>query len=301
MDKNNTNNNLVINNYIFVKLEDLKALIKLNSNIMPFFQTIPQKPGGLNMINEEKTNDIDSPINKDKKEKNDQNNVFCGGINDLTVEINNNETKNIFTISKDNKKYFKLSYKKKTGRKPKNSSNQSFHTKYSYDNILKKIKVKFLSKIIKYINRIIMSNYNSKIQLLKPLQGSVAQNNNINFNKKLLNLKLKEIFTIYEINGKFKLIQKNYNKNVIDRIYKENIKELIDILEMTFLEVFDIFRNSNENQQLNGLEKLDTIINEIELKEEKNDDDYINKFKDVVKDFEKFYFNKVPRNKNKKN
>ena len=61
---------------------------------------------------------------------------------------------------------------------------------------------------------------------------------------------------------------------------------------MTFLEVFDIFRNSNENQQLNGLEKLDTIINEIELKEEKNDDDYINKFKDVVKDFEKFNFNK---------
>ena len=66
-------------------------------------------------------------------------------------------------------------------------------------------------------------------------------------------------------------------------------------MEMTFLEVFIIFRNTNENQKLNGLDKIDTVINEIGLKEKNVE--YINKFKEVAKDFEKYYFNKVARNK----
>ena len=66
-------------------------------------------------------------------------------------------------------------------------------------------------------------------------------------------------------------------------------------MEMTFLEVFIIFRNTNENQKLNGLDKIDTVIDEIGLKEKNVE--YINKFKEVAKDFEKYYFNKVARNK----
>ena len=169
----------------------------------------------------------------------------------------------------------------------------SYHTKFSNDNILRKIKVKFIHKTINYINNIILTKYNNKIDVLKPLKGKISQNNGINFNKKLINSKLKDIFSIYEINGKFKLYQNNYNKSVIDKIYNENIKELIDIFEMTFLQVFAIFRDLNETEKLNGLEKIDTVIREIKLKD--NNNEYINKFTNVAMNFENYYLNKIAR------
>ena len=67
-----------------------------------------------------------------------------------------------------------------------------------------------------------------------------------------MNSKLRNILSSNEINGKFKLFDKYYNKNVIDTIYNENIKELIDIFEMTFFDVFKIFRDKNETEKLIG-------------------------------------------------
>ena len=95
------------------------------------------------------------------------------------------------------------------------------------------------------------------------------------------------------INDKFKLLQKDYNQKVINKIYEEKIQELIDILEMTFLEVFSIFRNINETEKLKGLEKIDTVLKELELNEE--DTEYIKKFNDVVQNFENYYMSQNPR------
>ena len=138
-----------------------------------------------------------------------------------------------------------------------------------------------------------MSKYSAKINTLKPLKGEINQNNSINFNRILLNSKLKDIFSSYEINGKFKTLDKKYNRPVIENIYKEKIKELIDILEMTFLDVFKIFRNVNETQKLNGFEKIDSVIREMKVKE--IDENYIGKFKDAVMNFEHYYLNKIAR------
>jgi hypothetical protein len=208
---------------------------------------------------------------------------------DLSIEIKPEKELKFLT----KKKFFKIDTKNKKGRKPKHSMVYSYHTKFSNDNILRKIKVKFIHKTINYINNIILTKYNNKIDVLKPLKGKISQNNGINFNKKLINSKLKDIFSIYEINGKFKLYQNNYNKSIIDKIYNENIKELIDIFEMTFLQVFVIFRDLNETQKLNGLEKIDTVIREIKLKD--NNSEYINKFTNVVNNFENYYLNKIAR------
>ena len=126
-----------------------------------------------------------------------------------------------------------------------------------------------------------------------PLNGEIAQNNNISFNLKLLNSKIKEIFLSHDINGKFTSFDKCFNKKVIDSIYDMNIQELIDIFEMTFLEVFNHFISIKETNKLNGLEKLDTVINEIKTKEK--NDQYIKKFISVANDFEKYFTNKNPR------
>ena len=126
--------------------------------------------------------------------------------------------------------------------------------------------------------------------------GKISQINTINFNKELLHTKLKDIFSLFEINGKFKCFDKNYNKEVIDKIYAENIKELIDILEMNFLEIFCEFRNLKESEKLKGFEKIDSVIREMSLKEEEKDKEkYISIFKKVVMDFENYYFNRIPR------
>ena len=204
---------------------------------------------------------------------------------DLEINKNSNETKKL--------KFFKIDNKKKVGRKPKSSIVNSYHTKFSSDNIRRKIKVKFFNKTINYINRIILVKYKNKINTLKKIGKDVSQNNGINYNKILIKLKLKDIFMNNPINDKFKLLQKDYNQKVINKIYEEKIQELIDILEMTFLEVFSIFRNINETEKLKGLEKIDTVLKELELNEQNTE--YIKKFNDVVQNFENYYMSQNPR------
>ena len=207
--------------------------------------------------------------------------------NDLLIEKNIKVNKNVFQIA----------LLKKVGRKPKASIIKGIHTKFSKDNILRKIKVKFFHKLINYLNSIIISKYINRIKKFKPLAGKISQNNTISFNQKLLNSKLKDIFSLYEINRKFRLFGKYYNKIIVDKIYEENIKELIDILEMTFLEVFIVFRDLNETEKFKGLEKVDSVIREMNIKEDL-DQKYIKAFKEAIMLFETFYFNKTGRKNN---
>ena len=234
--------------------------------------------------------------NNQKLEKKDIKDDIQTKITDISETIDKNEIisieiKNVDTPNK--KQYFVINNKKRIGRKPKSSNIRAVHTKFSYDNILRKIKVKFVHKLINYINKIILAKYSKRVKLLKKLTGSISQNNTIKYNQKLLKSKLKEIFIDNEINGKYKLVDKDYNQKVIEKIYEENITELIEILETTFLDAFNIFRDIKCTQKLVGFEKIDKVIDEMNLKEK--NEEYINKFRDVVMNFEKHYFEKNGR------
>ena len=308
-----TNNKCIINNFYYFSYEEFLKLMKSNS-LYPFFlgqsqgndfiQTktnnpfLNKKTENANItINNYIPSDIQILLNeKDNKEENGEEN---SKFQTMTLEESKNiniepvsESKPKFTIKK---KIFYINKKNKIGRKPKAAVTKGIHTKFSHDNILRKIRVKFFKRIINYINSIIISK-NVNMKRLKPLKGKIAQNNNIKYNIKLLNSKLKDILSSNEINGKFKLFDKYYNKNVIDTIYSKNIKELIDFLEMTFLDVFKIFRGSNETEKLIGLEKLDSVIREMKIKEK--DDEYINKLIKVAMNFENYYMGKFPRKVN---
>ena len=282
----------IIKNFIYVP-EKYKDFIFKNIQNIPYIisdkeskqnlqkNDILKKDNENNDINENAVNEIIFGINNNK---NENKYLIIEKTNDLSIEQNNKENKNLFQIN----------LPKKAGRKPKSSIAKSLHTKFSKDNILRKVKVKFFHKLINYLNSIIISKNNNRLKKFKPLIGKISQDNTINFNQKLLNSKLKDIFSLYEINGKFRLFGKNYNKIVVDKIYEEKIKELIDVLEMTFLEVFIIFRDLDEKEKLKGLEKVDSVIREISNKEE-FDEKYINDFKETVMRFETFYFNKIGR------
>ena len=295
-----TNKKIIVNHY-YIEFENLKDFINLNNQLFfPINFTQKEDPNKNNLLmkkrnipeyneeiskNNQQINEISFNIidNKNENKINNNNLLELKETNDITIEL-----------GKDKKDFFKIVKKgKNKGRIPKSLNLIGYHTKFSHDNILRKLKVKFFKKIVKYINRIIISKYGAKIKKLLPLNGKISQNNTIIFNRKLLYSKLKDIFLISEINGKYKSVQKNYNKEIIINIYNENIKELIDILEMTLLDVYKIFRDSNETNKLNGLEKLDIVINEVKNKE--NNEEYIKKFTKVANNFEYFYLNKEPK------
>ena len=285
-------NNIFINNYCYLTYEDFKKINQISPLISkPFLSPFQCSNGNTNIIllknkehpenkiikNEINLEIIDKIKTVEKIEKSSQKKA------NISIEIKKKEKDKI-------KNVFKTFTLKKIGRKPKISFEKGFHTKYSYDNILRKVKVKFFKKLIAYINSIIKRKYSHKIKLIKSLNGKVCQNNNISFNRKLMNSKLKDIFITNKINGKFHLFDEYYNEIVIKKIYEENITELIHILEMTFFEVFKIFRDGNETEKLKGLEKIDRVI--VDLKENGEDDEYIDKFRFTAMNIEKYYFDK---------
>jgi len=228
----------------------------------------------------------DEKINENSENGENINNYVEAPKGQISIEIPDFENNFL-----NKKRYFEVD-RKKTGRKPKDSNSKSYHTKYSHDNISRKIKVKFFQKFMKYVNGKIETKYNGIIQKLLPLKGEISQNNTIKFNTQFLNTKLKDIFSNTEFNGKFSSYGENYNKNVIDTIYNNNIKELIEIFELTFLEMFNIFKNTNDTK-FNDFERLNKVVEEIKLKEK--DNYYAELFQSVAMNFENYYFKKTPR------
>ena len=295
----NKEDKYIINNYYYITFDDLSKFQEFSK----LFQTFTDNHSELN--SNIKKNNKNIILNKDEEltknfnteVKKERNNIF---------EINGKNVKNYLDENKENltieipkleknflnkKRMFNIN-RKKRGRQPKNLNSKSDHTKYSNDNILRKIKVKFFQKLMKYINGKIKSKYNGIIQKLLPLKGEVSQNNTIKFNIQLLNTKLKDIFSTIEINKKFRLYKENYNKNVIDTIYNNNIRELIEIFELTFLQIFNIFKDANETK-FNDFEKLNTVVEEIKYKE--NDSYYAELFKNMAMNFENNYLEKTAR------
>ena len=299
----NKEDKYIINNYYYITFDDLSKFQEFsklfqqftdnNSGIKSFLNSNIKKNNKNVILNkdEELTKNFNTEVKKEESnifEENGKNvkNYLDENKETLTIEIPKLE-KNFL----NKKRMFKIN-RKKRGRQSKNLNSKSDHTKYSNDNILRKIKVKFFQKLMKYINGIIKSKYNGIIQKLLPLKGEVSQNNTIKFNIQLLNTKLKDIFSTIEINKKFRLYKENYNKNVIDTIYNNNIRELIEIFELTFLEIFNIFKDANETK-FNDFEKLNTVVEEIKYKE--NDSYYAELFKNMAMNFENNYLEKTAR------
>ena len=198
----------------------------------------------------------------------------------------------IFQITKD-KNENENKIKKNLGRKRKNDENniESKHNKFSSDNIVRKIKAKLFDSILFLLNSSLKQN--SKKMFLK-IEQKIIKDINVNNNKILLKTKLKDIFS-KNISEKLINYGLDYNRKVIQQIYKENIEiKTISILEKTFFECLEHFRRSKYYIELDGLEKeYNNAINYLKDKDET--EEYINNFKQLVETFEEFYNSKKPR------
>ena len=223
------------------------------------------------------------------------------------IKENKMNNKELFII-KNKRKPKKQNKDAKYGRKKqekKNNGEKGNHNRYSEDNIIRKIKSFFGKSIYKYINK---SLKDSKI--LK-LEIDINKNLKRDLNIKLFKKTLKEIYSESKISNKYINEKPEHNRDLIKKIYLENKEiEVIKILNLTYLEAFNIFRGKlNENllKKIEGIDILDnhkfeditSLLDKIKKEEEKNKngdiEKYINDVINLCKKFENWFEDKIGR------
>ena len=253
------------------------------------------------------------------KEKNsnlpseEKNNSSLGSSTVNETLINTNEDNNENNLNK--------------GRKQKdiNTNIESKHTKYSEDNMMRKIKNKVIESCRLLINKILknefkyVTEHNFPFQEFRKIQGSFGQELNIKYNFWFYQITIKEMFCL-EISNKYTVSQKSSNKELIDFLYSDINKDKFiktkKLLETPFHQYYhDIFLNEDEewkriysvkeNDNKYQIEYLLKILEEEEKFENaSNGKNYINDIDFLAHNYEKFFLEKKPRNldyKNKKN
>jgi len=147
------------------------------------------------------------------------------------------------------------------------------------DNIILKIKVLFF----RYFMDIIKKNSIEEKINLKKLPLIPISDLKRDRNVKLFNMKIKDIFseTSIKMNSR---INNDYNKKIIEKIYKEGKEiKVIQILELTFKELFIIFRKKlNKKEDEEELKNIAKKIEGLDLLSNNNYPD-INNFFDSLK------------------
>lgn len=199
---------------------------------------------------------------------------------------------------------------KKLGRKRKNSDSEGAHTKYSFDNKVRKAKRLFKDDLLEFINsKIKESNFtcyingkeykDDKVELLN-INNQQIVNNNINFNRALFGKLIGEFYNV-DISGDYNNYPTDFNIQLISKIYRSQNGEIVKkIFNQSYLICLKYYRmdkdvfNHTDYQFLSGLEKKFLNLPTL-LAKEGHDQQYINEIIDLIKNIEKIYYDKKPR------
>ena len=234
--------------------------------------------------------------------------LLCGiSALDSKSSINERKKNKIFFIEKDVEKKNRNNQKKK-GRKKRTDKSERNHTKNSADNIIRKIKVHIFKYAIEIMNNNIPKNY-PKIKKLSYNEINVLQ---IQKNRAMFSKSLGEIFTEINMSPKFKDVKykDDNNKKLIEKINKdavkkEELKKIKKILDLTFLDLLEIFKGNEEminklgDVKLlvdNGKKGYEQFINE-QKKKQNVTDDYIKNLMNWINDYENWFDSEKSRKK----
>ena len=189
-----------------------------------------------NRIND-KENDIEEavrnafPFDKEKKE------------NDIESESSEERVS-------ENVVFKTLTLNKKRGRKIKNSSNKKKkHSAKDLDNNIRKIQTHFLNKFIIFIlNDIAFSFNHNKKPMFKKFDYSEIKNINFENVKELKGLKVRNLFSKFNISPKYKTISlednKNFNEQNLDKLSKYS--GFNEFINQNYLKVFNLYYNNRK-------------------------------------------------------
>ena len=278
-----------------------------------------------NFLNEIKKSKIINEKELNNKKDKELNNYFDKTKKKQKIFINKKEN---LTLKKSITQE-SINIIKSKGRKSKNSQNfniESKHTKYSSDNMMRKIKNKVIESSRLLINKVLkdeIKNNNLNFKLIykefRKIQGSFSQELNIKYNFWFYLITIKDIFGL-EISNKYTTIEKSSNKELIDYLFSPlnnnkfiKTKQLLstpfhqfyhDIFlgeELTWKKYYGINDNDIKYQIDYLLKYLDEDENGEENVENKK---YINDINELAHHYEDFFLEKKPRNvdyNNKKN
>jgi hypothetical protein len=233
-------------------------------------------------------------MNKNKS-KNKENKDEMNQIKDDEIFPNYSNEKD-----KNEKKHTNLLGKKQKG----NSGSSGRHSKYSYDNLRKKIKHLVLGNVLKFINDKIKEKYNGEINhgifIKKLLIINKKQISDVSaqFNKEFLNKTLGEIYS-ENISARYNKYHPYHNSTLIkvltndkDEDKKKYFKKLFDI---TFIDCLKHFRGSQKIEELAGLIEFNNIKSQY-----KEDKDYLRCLDYFIMNYEDITINKKERKRNTK-
>ena len=196
---------------------------------------------------------------------------------------------------------------------------KGIHSKFKEDNMILKIKNFLFNSILFSLNNSLIYNYQNdrlinpklKFQFLKiDCDKNYAIDKDTNLN--LLKTKVKDLLN-ENISEKYKIINKNNNKELIKKIYEEK-KEInvINILELTYGEFLDMFRGTNsselKNKMLQNIKEkcnMEIFLEKIRRQEIGKGEPtekvkwYLERLKDLCLNFEKWFENKKGRSRKK--
>ena len=321
-NKNNFKVNTIFNNFIFNDFQ--KNSGSINNNLKFSFNNLSKYPltrfENIPFSNSEdffKNNKINFQLSS-----NIGNNINSSGINTnnlkkkekFNISLGNSSSKD--TTLEKNKIVF-LGGLKKKGRRSKNLKNlniPSKHTKFSPDNMMRKIKNKIIESSRLLCNKILENEiknlkelYQSPYTEFKKIKGSFSQELNIKFNLWFYQIKIKEIFSM-EISTKYSSFEKSSNKELIEYIFsKENINnfhKLKELLNMPFHQYYhDIFLGERKDWIIyysieENKYELNYLLNSLEEEDKNNNLNkiYVEKLGNLAKNYEGFFLFKKMRN-----
>ena len=181
------------------------------------------------------------------------------------------------------------------------------HNRYCGDNIINKLKGRFFNH---FIRNLVKKNSRKKDIILKKLPNKTfIADLNKEKNEQLFKMKMADILLQEKISSKYFSFAQYDNRKIIDRIYKEKKEEnVIKILELTFEELFIIFRRKlNNSEDIKKLEEIKDKIKGLDLLENdeyqdiqyfieedtkrryQESDKYIEKVKSLCLDYQKWF------------
>ena len=177
------------------------------------------------------------------------------------------------------------------------------HNEFKFDNITNRLKNNLMKSFLSFINKKIEEKYEFSEEMkdlkLYVLNNSLASNSNIKFNRALINMTFKEIFS-NKVSTKCKKVSQDQNKNAINNLLNDKDEERRNyfnkIFNLKFIDVLKYLRGETEGLEiLEGLEFDKVCCYKIQKKE-----NLLRYFILLMSCYEKLWEERKPRNREKK-
>ena len=217
-------------------------------------------------------------------------------VNDsLNIEDNNNTNLNEINITNiSNENLINNEVNNFMGKKHQRDDTNEYT--YIPDKYVKKSRIISLNYILNFVNQLILLLTTLNKQLF-PIDKKDLTHSSVDYDKKFLNKKLKEILS--SISEKFTNVLKHENKDLIENLIslKDKGNFFKELFDLSFLDCLNHINGKKSIELLNGLPLLDKIIKNV--KEKLNGFD-IDKIKYCFMNYESIITKKNSRIRNPK-